>query len=175
MALFTRTGLDRFNILIRFYDLNIGSRRTLYEPPTLMDKAAETTGWRQEGRKWQTQPFLMYLCLNVMHISSCSAHTGTPLRFSIIRPRHPKPSPNCNKKTWPWSRYCKSNKEEIDGWNDSGLILRGGDSCSKQLIAIGLETDESRDTAQNFSGFSWLQQYPANTLKVQGSDFNSWY
>lgn len=91
-----------------------------------MDKAAETTGWRQEGRKWQTQPFLMYLCLNVMHISSCSAHTGTPLHFSIIRPRHPKPSPNCNKKTWPWSRYCKSNKEEIDGWNDSGLILREG-------------------------------------------------
>ncbi len=33
MALFTRTGPDRFNILIRFYDLNIGPRRTLYEPP----------------------------------------------------------------------------------------------------------------------------------------------
>lgn len=61
--------------------------------------------------------------------------------------------------------------ETILGWYCEG----GGDSCSKQLVAIGLETDESRDTAQNFSGFSWLQQYPADTLKVQGSDYNSWY
>lgn len=116
-------------------------------------------------------------------LSKCHAYLFLlcPYRYSTTflyhpHPRHPKPSPNCNKKTWPWSRYCKSNKEEIDGWNDSGLILReGGDSCSKQLVAIGLETDESRDTAQNFSGFSWLQQYSADTLKVQGSDYNSWY
>lgn len=51
MALFTRTDPDRFNILIWFYDLNIGPCRTLYEPPTCMDGVAETTGWRQEGRK----------------------------------------------------------------------------------------------------------------------------
>lgn len=50
MALFTRTGSDRFNILIWFYDLNIGMRWTLYEPPARADGAAGTTGRRLEGQ-----------------------------------------------------------------------------------------------------------------------------
>lgn len=171
MALFTRTGPDRFNILIRFYDLNIGSRRTLYEPLALMDKAAETTGWRQEGRKWQMQPLLMYLCLNVTHISSCSTHSAPPLHFFII---------SFSASRTPTRRHGHGADiailigkrlmvQTILGW------YWRIDSCSKQLIAIGLETDESWDTALNFSSFSWLRQYPANTLKVQGSDYNSWY
>ena len=167
MALFTRTGPDRFNILIRFYDLNIGLRGTLYEPPAWTDGAPGTTGRRQEGRKWQIQPSLMYRCLNTKHISACSN-----LCCSSTCLYHPPPPRllschNSNEKTWPWSRQCKSNRGEIDGSNDSGLVLRG-DSCLRQLRAIGLEIDESEDTALNFPSFSRLRWYPANTFPSSG-------
>lgn len=39
MALFTRTGPDRFNILILLYGPNIGPHMTFYEPLAPMDRA----------------------------------------------------------------------------------------------------------------------------------------
>lgn len=162
MALFTRTGPDRFNILIQFYDMNIGPRRTLYEPSAWANGETGTTGRWQEGRKWQIQPFLMYHCLNTKHISACYnlyPHRSTPACLyhpSIVPPPHFPSTHNSNEETWPRSRQCKSNRGEIDGSNDSGLVQRR--FMSENLRAIGLEIDESEDTALNFPSFSWLQQ-----------------
>ena len=121
-------------------------------------------GDHQEGRKWQIQPSLMYLCLNTKRIADCSNRCSSPC-MSLSPPTPPSLSSthNSNEKTWPWSRQCKSNREEIDGWNDSGLVRR--DSCSRQLRAIGLEIDASEDTAPK------LRRYSANTSRVQGSDY----
>ena len=153
MALFTRTGPDRFNILIRFYGLNIGRGRTLYEPLAWTDQAAGTT-----RREYQENP--------------PTPPPPPPPPPVPITPPPPSLSSthNSNEKTWPWSRQCKSNREEIDGWNDSELVRR--DSCSRQLRAIGLEIDASEDTAPKlFPSFSQLRRYSANTSRVQGSDY----
>lgn len=168
MALFTRTGLDRFNILIWFYDLNIGPRRTFYEPRERSDRAAQTTGRRHEGRKWQMQSFLMCRRLNTEHIP-----VSTNLRSHCCSPAclyHPCPPPTPvyprpiipATKTWPWSRQGKSNRGEIDGPTNSGLELK------IDSWAIGLETDESEDTALDFPIYSWLQRYSANTFPSSG-------
>lgn len=119
----------------------------------------------------EIRPFLMYLCLNTKQISVCSnlcSHYLTCLY-------HPSPdlpsTHNSDKKTWPWSRQCKSNRGEIDGSNNSGLEL------NIDSWAIGLEIDESGATALNFPIYSWLQRYSADSLlyKFRVKTINSWY
>lgn len=55
MALFTRTGPDRFNILIRFYGSNIGPHRTFYEH--------ERTEQRNGDGKAGSGRFIQFSCI----------------------------------------------------------------------------------------------------------------
>lgn len=162
MALFTRTGPDRFNILIRFYDLNMAPRGTLYEPPVWSDKVVGATGRRHEGRKWQS--FLMYLGLNnsISPAALTSAHTSAT---SLSTPSNLPSAHNSNDKTWPWRWHHKSNREEIDDTTNSGLELK------IDSWAVGLEADESGDRDLNFPISPWLQLYPDSTSCVQDSDY----
>lgn len=173
MALFTRTGPDRFNILIRFYGLNIGPSAGLFTshrreraerrgPPRVTDTAI---------RHVSLPKYPAYLWLLCPHCSSPACLYLPPPPPSTSFSTHLSSAHNSNEKTRPWSRQCKSNRGEIDGSNDSGLVLRG-DSCSRQLRAIGLEIDESEDTARKL-----CKLFPASAIlcryfpRVQGSDY----